>query len=45
MQAVKERKQISFVYCDVNCRLKVKFCDKREEFFNSIKDLNDILNR
>ena len=42
---VKPRDEVSFVYSDVNCRLKVKFADNRaERFFNNIQELHDILN-
>jgi len=32
-----------FVYADINCRLKVKFNDDKESFFESIDELNGFL--
>ena len=40
---VKEKANIKYVYCDVNCRLKVKFSDGSEKVFDSIKTLKDLI--
>ena len=34
---------VDFVYADINCRLKIRFRDGNEEFFESIEDLKGIL--
>ena len=34
---------VDFVYADINCRLKVRFSDGDEDFFESIKELENIL--
>ena len=45
IELVKGHNEIRYVYSDINCRLKVKFCNNNEEaVFNNIKELNDILN-
>ena len=36
---VKDISKIDFAYCDINCRLKVRFKNRIEEFFNSMEDL------
>ena len=43
---VKEIPAISFCYADVNCRLRVKFHDAKQEdiFFSIFDELRDIVN-
>ena len=36
---VKNISKVDFGYCDINCHLKVRFKNRREEFFNSMEDL------
>ena len=36
---VKDISNVDFAYSDINCRLKVRFKNRREEFFNSMEDL------
>ena len=38
---VKER--VKFVYCDVNCRLRVKFVDESDKTFESMEDLEKVI--
>ena len=35
---------VSFVYADVNCRLKIKFTDGTESSFSTIEQLRTVLN-
>ena len=35
--------EVSYVYTDINWRLKVKLADKCQKFFESMKELNGIL--
>ena len=35
--------EVSYVYTDINCRLKVKLADESHKFFESMEELNDIL--
>ena len=37
------RSDIAFCYADINCRCKVRYSDGKELFFESISDLEDIL--
>ena len=37
------RSNIAFCYADINCRCKVRYSDGKELFFESISDLEDIL--
>ena len=37
--------EVQFVYADVNCNLKVKFRNNEESFFNSMQELEDILDK
>ena len=34
-----------FCNADINCRMKIKWEDKSEEFFESLQDLKDLLKR
>ena len=34
---------VQFVYADVNCNVKVKFCNNDERFFTSMQEFEDIL--
>ena len=36
---VKDISNVEFAYSDINCRLKVRFKNRREEFFDSMEDL------
>ena len=36
---VKDISNVDFAYSDINCRLKVRFKNRREEFFDSMEDL------
>ena len=36
---VKDISNVEFVYSDINCRLKVRFKNRGEEFFDSMEDL------
>ena len=42
---VKEIRAINFCYADVNCRLRVKFHDEKQEdiFFSTFQELCDII--
>ena len=40
---ISSRSDIAFCYADINCRCKVKYSDGKELFFESISDLEDIL--
>ena len=40
---ITNKDNISFCYADINCRCKVKFADGTESFFESLSDLEDIL--
>ena len=42
-ELVKDDARVNYCYVDINCRLKIKFHDKSEQFFNSIVDLERIL--
>ena len=37
--------EVQFVYADVNCNLKVKFCSNDESFFTSMQEHEDILDK
>ena len=43
IELVRNFNNVTYVYSDVNCRLKVKLNDNSEAFFNDIKELNNIL--
>ena len=40
---ISSRCDIAFCYADINCRCKVRYSDGKELFFESISDLEDIL--
>ena len=40
---ISSRSNIAFCYADINCRCKVRYSDGKELFFESISDLEDIL--
>ena len=42
---IKEKPAISFCYADVDCRLRVKFRDAKQEdiFFSTFDELRDIV--
>ena len=40
---ISSRSGIDFCYADTNCRCKVRYSDGKELFFESISDLEDIL--
>ena len=40
---ISSRSDIAFCYADINCRCKVRYSDGKELFFESISDLEDIL--
>ena len=40
---ISSRIDIAFCYADINCRCKVRYTDGKELFFESISDLEDIL--
>ena len=40
---ISNRSDITFCYADINCRCKVRYSDGKELFFESISDLEDIL--
>ena len=40
---ISSRSDIAFCYVDINCRCKVRYSDGKELFFESISDLEDIL--
>ena len=42
-KVVDDYGKVDFCYADINCRCKVKFCNGRELFFNSINDLKNKL--
>ena len=40
---VEGNDRVKFVFADINCRLKVKFSDNTEKFFQDIQELDNIL--
>ena len=42
-KVINNKDNISFCYADINCRCKVRFTDGTESFFESLSDLEDIL--
>ena len=40
---VEEKDGVNFVYADINCRLKVRFTNGVERFFDSVEELQSIL--
>ena len=40
---VKGNENVKYVYSDINCRLKVRFIDESENFFENINNLKSIL--
>ena len=36
---IKDISNVEFAYSDINCRLKVRFKNRREEFFDSMQDI------
>ena len=42
-KVITNKDNISFCYADINCRCKVRFTDGTESFFESLSDLEDIL--
>ena len=42
-KAISNKDNILFCYADINCRCKVRFTDAAESFFESLSDLEDIL--
>ena len=40
---ISSRSDIAFSYADINCRCKVRYSDSKELFFESISNLEDIL--
>ena len=45
VRRVEGEELVSYCYADVNCRLKIKWKDDSEDFFNVLGDLNDLLDR
>ena len=43
VELVKENANVKYVYCDINCRLKIKFADNSEKFFGTIDELNELI--
>ena len=35
----------NFCYADVNCRLKIRWNENQEDFFETLEDLRDLLDR
>ena len=35
----------NFCYADVGCRLKIRWNDNQEDFFDTLEDLRDLLDR
>ena len=44
-EIVEEIDNISFVYADINCRLKVRFKDNSELFFENLIELCDLIEK
>ena len=42
-KVINNKDNISFCYADINCRCNVRFTDGTESFFESLSDLEDIL--
>ena len=40
---ISSRSDIAFCYADINCRYKVSYSDGKELFYESISNLEDIL--
>ena len=40
---VKNVREVQFLYANVICDLKVKFCNYEESFFTSMQEIEDIL--
>ena len=40
---ISSRSDIAFSYADINCKCKVRYSDGKELFFESVSDLEDIL--
>ena len=40
-----DNQNANFCYADVNCRLKIRWNDNQEDFFDTLEDLRDLLNR
>ena len=42
-EVIDKVKVVKFVYADINCRLKVRFKDNTEKFFETVNDLNEAI--
>ena len=40
-----DNQNANFFYTDVNCRLKIRWNDNQEDFFDTLEDLRDLLDR
>ena len=40
-----DNQNVNFCYADVNCRLKIRRNDNRQDFFDTLEDLRDLLDR
>ena len=40
-----DNQNANFCYADVNCRLKIRWNDNQEDFFDTLEDLRDLLDR
>ena len=40
-----DNQNANFCYADVNCRLKIRWNDNQEDFFTTLEDLRDLLDR
>ena len=40
-----DNRNTNFCYADVNCRLKIRWNDNQEDFFDTLEDLRDLLDR
>ena len=40
-----DNQNVNFCYADVNCRLKIRWNDNEEDFFDTLEDLGHLLDR
>ena len=42
---VSDNQNATFCHADVNCRLKIRWNDNREDFFDTLENLKDLFDR
>ena len=43
IQATKDIEAVNYIFCDINCRLNIKFVDSRVRAFNSENEMASLI--